>query len=166
MHIINRIILVLIITILCCIGYVLYDIFFLGSGWLKHAVDLGSAFTALFVLLIVFIMHRVKKKTNTPSLVFASSSIIIIAAVFIWPHFVFSVWNYIGVLLSLFIGQNLLLLTTKGGSINKLLILCMTLLLVIVFLFKIESNIIYTIALWLNVLTTFSCCVSILRVKI
>jgi hypothetical protein len=163
MHKFNRIILILIVAILCSLGYVLYDVLFLGSGWLKHTVDLGSAFTVLFVLLITDVVHRITKKINAPSLVFASSVIVLIAAVFIWPHIVFSVWNYIGLLLWLFIGQNLLLLTTKSGSINKLLILCMTLLMVVVFLFKIETRILYSIALWLNVITTFSCCFSIIR---
>lgn len=163
MHKINRILLILIIAILCCIGYALFDVLFNDSGWLKHVVNLGSAFTVLFVLLFSLVVHRIKKKTNTPSLVLASFLVILITAVFIWPHVVFYVWNYIGLLLSLFIGQNLLLLTTKGGSINKLFILGMTLLMAVTFLFKIETSILYSIALWLNVITTFSCCFSIIR---
>lgn len=165
MYISKSITLSLLILLLFFIGYVLIDVWIIGSSLLSHFLNLSCSITAFFVLSMSYLILRIKETANIPFFAIAITLVLVIAIIFIWPVFLFQLWNYGSALLCLFIGQGLMLLTMQGGSINKLLILCTTVFSAALFLFKLQSVLLHTMVLCLFVLTTFSSCVVILRSK-
>lgn len=168
MKLIKHILLFVFVLVLCWIGYIMYDVYYVGKNLIGSIVPIVSALTSLIIMLALNLTFRETKKFNSTSLLLGFSSLTFVIVMFLAPQSILSLWNYAMCIFVLFIAHSLFILSgaNEGGFINKIAIGVSTLVLLTILIFKLEFTAIHIIAMVFCAIATFTNALSVFGKKI